>query len=693
MISGRCESTRPRFYILLLFTSIGALTGFGVGGAEGILLFTVPRASGLLRPDIHYAVLFVAPLADVPPFAILGFLLGLPSALLAGKSLMANQSLAAIGFGLFVSYFAFLLDWFRIGIGLVFPSRIELRTFIAVFLVAAVVAWVALRLARPTRGFLCHSVHPHAAKVVFKLTGILAALCLAGILRYASRPPYPSSPPSLPGIGQGRPNIILIVMDTVRADHLSCYGYKRPTTPFIDSVAGRGVLFEDAIAPSSWTLPALASIFTGLEPHQHGASWARAVSQEPWTLAKILRAVGYETAGFSANPFYGLGAWGLSKGFNEYIDDSYSLRHSLAVTFAGQLIYRPIYRSMVRYNQFNHRNASDVNRDVLRWHARRSSRPYFLFINYMDAHRPYLPPAPYDHRFGVIPKRLLRRISGRLDEGRPKTRFSAVENQQLLTAYDNSLAYLDAQMGNLLNTLFDSPSGADTIVIVTADHGEGFGDHGTYDHGYNLYREVLQVPLIIEGPGIPAGKRIPELVGTRRLFATILDLAAGGKLPLGEASLERFWKAAPPDEEAVISELEVRSHRLPRAAQISLSTEDWHYILDSGNSASLFNAPQDPAERLNLVKTPSLMPVRNALEEKLRAQIAHSTLPWLNLGYLKPLGQPGATFIEQLAARKFPWPESGRPIGTSQALFTHATSENPKLPTLQEDENLRSLPY
>ncbi|MGH9431257.1 MAG: sulfatase-like hydrolase/transferase [Terriglobia bacterium] len=694
-------TTRPRdgkFYVISLFASVGLFAGLALGILEGILLFTIPRASGLLKPDTHYVVLFLAPLADAIPFAVLGFLLALPAAILKRARPWLTRLLAAIGLGLAGAYLAWLLDWFRIGIGVIFPARIELRAFVIAFLVVAIVAWFWLWLGGRSRNAVAEVAPRRAAwrmlRATARVSSALAAVCVAGILFYSAFRPFPSSPASTSSGRPGRPNIILIVMDTVRADHLSCYGYGRATTPFLENLAARGTLFEDAIAPTSWTLPALASIFTGLLPHQHGADWGLPMSRRPWTLARVLRGMGYETAGFSANPFFGLGGWGLNDGFDEYIDDSYSIRHNLAVTFAGQTIWQFLYRRLIRYNQFSHRDAQDVNRDVLRWYRGRSDRPYFLFINYMDTHRPYLPPAGYEHRFGRIPKRLLARISGPLDRGRPAAPFSAQENQDMIDGYDNSLAYLDARMGRLIQTLAKLPSGENTFVIVTADHGEGFGEHGTYDHGFNLYREVLHVPLIVAGPGVPAGRRIPDLVATRQLFPTVLSLASGGKLPLAEASLERFWRhGSKPENESVTSELVVETPGGNRPSILSLRTPQWHFMVDSSGDVSLYNWQQDPDEHINQADVKSLQTARQSLEQSLRSGLARSALPWRNLHYLVPLDLPQQTFLQQIAARNAPWPDTGRPIGSSQALFKHATTQKPTTPKQQEEDNLRSLPY
>ncbi|MGH9455253.1 MAG: sulfatase-like hydrolase/transferase, partial [Terriglobia bacterium] len=307
---------------------------------------------------------------------------------------------------------------------------------------------------------------------------------------------------------------------------------------------------------------------------------------------------------------------------------------------------------------------------------------------------PYLPPVPYDHRFGRVPGSLLARISGPLDRGRPAAPFSPSENQDLLDGYDNSLAYLDAQMGRLIRRLVKSPGGENTFIIITADHGEGFGEHGTYDHGFNLYREVLHVPLIVVGPGVPAGHRIPGLVATRQLFATVLNLASGEKLPLGAASLERFWQqGSKPENESVISELVVETPGANRPSMLSLRTPQWHFVRDTGGHTSLYNWQRDPAEHINQADVASLQSVRESLNQSLRSGLARSVLPWRNLRYFKPLDLSQQTFLQQIAARKTPWPDTGRPIGSSQTLFTHATTRKPNSPQRSEEDNLRSLPY
>ncbi|MBZ5545544.1 MAG: sulfatase-like hydrolase/transferase [Acidobacteriia bacterium] len=212
-----------------------------------------------------------------------------------------------------------------------------------------------------------------------------------------------------PGLSE-RPNIVLITLDTVRADHLSTYGYHRRTSPNLDRLARQGVVFENAIAPTSWTLASHATIFTGLLPHQHGANESAPLAPGLKTLAAILGSRGYQTAGFSANISYGYAGWGMSDGFGLYDDDGSSLRHNLAKTTAGRHLIAPAYQRLIHYDDFDRRNAAELNRDVARWFNHRSGSPYFLFVNYYDAHMSYLPPPPFAHRFGKPLKDVVREM-------------------------------------------------------------------------------------------------------------------------------------------------------------------------------------------------------------------------------------------------------------------------------------------
>ncbi|MGH9352646.1 MAG: sulfatase [Terriglobia bacterium] len=687
------------------FALAGATLAFFVGVIEAALLYFIPRATGLIHPDVEYVIWFLAPMVDLLAGAFLGLLLGIVCAFGKSRPLITAIFVSA-GFGLLGAYLSWMLDWFRIGAGILFPRRLDASTAVEFFLVVFVIALVLVTFSakRIDHFFRTDQQFPRGRWLILHL--IVLAILAGGVVFYATHRALNYSTAQGEGGGPSHigpsaqpllPNIVLIVLDTVRADHLPCYGYPRSTTPGLCALAAQGALFENAIAPSSWTLPSITSIFTGLMPHQTGADWGRPPDPAPWMLAKILQSKGYETAGFNSNPFYGLAGWRLSEGFDLYDDDSASIRHNLAVTFLGQSVLQTLYDRLIRYNQFDRRDADDVNHDVEQWARRRAAgEPYFLFINYMDAHRPYLPPASFNHRFGRIPRRLFPRVTSALNNGRPPSAYTSQERGDLIDGYDNSLAYLDSRVQKLIGFLRTQPRGGQTIFIVTSDHGEGFGEHGTYDHGWNLYREVLRVPLIIEGPGVPAGVRVQALVSDRDIFSTVLDLALGLKGAVASTSLRPFWQpGAQPVNAAdeVVSELDIFSQGSDPAS-LSLTTQEWHLILDSGGRAELYDILKDPGERSDLAADPRLQSTLASLRASLEARLAYSLLPWRALDYLSPLNQAGANFIRQVSQQRLKLPdENVMPIGSAQAVFSHQPPSQLVRPSPSEQQTLRSLPY
>ncbi len=676
----------------LRFALAGAAAGFLAGLVEAALLGFIPRASGLTHPDVHYVIAFVAPLVDLFTGAILGLILGLASSLFGHRRPLVSAAFAAIGLGIIAGYIVGMLGWFRV-------LRPGLAAPVATFVLAGLTCFIGLALSeRRGRGFLNADARlPIGSWCV--ACGVTVAVLSAGIAFYAAdEPPHYPPAPEVAEPPPDNPNVVLMILDTVRADHFSCYGYSRPTTPNFDRLATRGVRFANAIAPTSWTLPSLASIFTGLLPHQHGADWGSAMAAGPWTLAKILRSKGYETAGFNANPFYGLGGWRLSEGFDVYFDESYAIRHNLAVTFVGQSALQYLYDRAVRYNQFDHLTASDLNEEILRWYRHRDpTQPFFLFINYMDAHRPYLPPPPYDRRFGRMSRAVLAKVTASLNDGRPPSPYTPKQRSELIDGYDNSLAYLDAQSGRLIRFLSRQPGGSRTYFIVTADHGEGFGEHGTYDHGWNLYNEVLRVPLIVAGPGVPVGKVVTRQVGIRGLFSTVVDLALKLKGPVRLLSLRRLWESGATRKEnkppETVSELDVFLPHRPLRGLLSLMTPKWHLIEDGDGKVELYNEISDPAERDNLANNAGAGKALGELEQSLETRIADSLLPWRDLTYLNPLNRPDAPFLKRIRASQLHLAPQGIPAGAAQAIFSHSPPSQLLRPNASEQDLLRTLPY
>ncbi|MCZ6463783.1 MAG: sulfatase [Proteobacteria bacterium] len=329
-----------------------------------------------------------------------------------------------------------------------------------------------------------------------------------------------------------RPDLVLIVLDTVRADRVSCYGYDRPTTPRIDALCARGVRFANASSTSAWTVPAHASLFTGLYPIHHRATQeSPRLGPDPATLPEILAAVGYATFGVSANPLVGP-VTGLDRGFERFV-----------TTWAPAASPDGV-----------HPNVTAV-RELL---AERAERPVFLFVNFMEAHSPNRPPEPERSRFlSLEPRERAARMESALalTPGRyyVDPQAAAADLPVLSDLYDGEIATLDRAVGELLDTLAAEGLG-DALVVVTADHGESFGEHGRFRHAFELYSTTVRVPLILAGPGLEgAGWVREEPVSLVDVFATLLA-QAGAASPGGEYPGRDLLAASGLEERPVFAE-------------------------------------------------------------------------------------------------------------------------------------------
>jgi len=419
----------------------------------------------------------------------------------------------------------------------------------------------------------------------------------------------------LPPAPREAPNVLLIVLDTVRAQSLSLYGYDRPTTPQLKRFAKTGVIFERALSTSPWTLPSHASMFTGRYPHETSANWQSALDTTHPTLAQFLNAHGYVTAGFTANLVYGSSEHGLNRGFLHFEDFPISLSETMGSSSLSRFIIdSPILRRVARSHEILARKtAPDLNKDFLDWLATHDSRPFFAFLNYFDAHEPYLPPSPFDRTFG--PERRhgnesfmnLRRNAFRID----KWRMSPHEIRAERNAYDGAIAYLDRHLGDLLGALDKRGVLDNTLVIITSDHGEQLGEHGLFDHGNSLYLPLIHVPLLISFPGrLTADFAVSEPVTLRDLPATVVDLVGlKDSSPFPGVSLRRYWdRSGDVDgarESPLLSEL---SPGFPRPAfypvskgeMKSLVVGQYHYIVNGDGREELYDFIADPSEINNL---------------------------------------------------------------------------------------------
>jgi arylsulfatase A-like enzyme len=413
----------------------------------------------------------------------------------------------------------------------------------------------------------------------------------------------------LPAASANSPNVLVIVVDTLRADHLSTYGYSRPTSPHLTQLATQGTLFEDAIAPSSWTLPVHASLLTGLYPHAHHVDNDGALLGWDYpVLGDEFMARGYRTAAFSANTLLFCRRRGFGRGFIHFEDDFQSLGSTFAQTFYGDLIKHLLFQLELKRDLFGRRSAAQINQHALRW-IDRGHQPFFVFLNYMDVHDPYRPPEPYLHRYTKM-----RNPGSRASEHwdwfehlTPQQRQGAVD------AYDGAINYVDDHIQQLMQQLRQRGLDRDTLVVITSDHGESFGEHGLMTHGNALYRELIHVPLILWEPGkIPAGEKIAAPVSLTALPATLLEATGEAHHPhIPEASLANLWKSGAGVELASaynpISEL-AQLNWNPTFPDYygpmqSISTEHWHYIHGGKYGSELFPCCTDQPEELNLAGT------------------------------------------------------------------------------------------
>jgi arylsulfatase A-like enzyme len=414
----------------------------------------------------------------------------------------------------------------------------------------------------------------------------LAALVVNIVLHLRERRAYAA----LPQAGDS-PNVVLIIWDTVRALSLSLYGYERPTTPFLEQLAGRSIVFDRAFATAPWTLPSHGSIFTGRWTSELSAGWRTPLDDHYPVIAEAMAANGYATAGFVANHTFGPPVHGLARGFTHYEYFPYSM----GMVFESA----PLVRRLIgRYNHYfngyyspHHRDAADMTGAFLDWQAKHTDRPFFAFLNLYDAHEPYLPPVPWRTRFGDPAHR-------RIQSETPPT---PNEVRDLRDAQDGAIAYLDDQLRILFDELQRRGQLDHTIVVVASDHGELFGEHGLVDHGNSLYAPLLHVPLIIALPdGLEA--RVSHAISLRELPATLAELAALRSSRFPGRSLTRFWRpaaAADTTPEPLLAEVDVAPRQpawypLARGDMRAVLLWPWQYIRNGDGQEELYDLGSDP---------------------------------------------------------------------------------------------------
>ncbi len=312
----------------------------------------------------------------------------------------------------------------------------------------------------------------------------------------------------------GKYNLLLISIDTLRADHLRCYGYNQDTSPHLDRLAREGVLFENLTSASSWTVPSHMSMFTALYPSVHGVQTiGDHLGEGVPTLAQCLAKAGYLTQAFVLGPALDH-RFGFSRGFQFYDDFTAAAR--------GPWMIHPDQGPIV----WGGRNAA-ITDLAEPWLKKHSQETFFLFLHYYDCHSDYISPPPFNKKFDPDYEgdENGRRIAERAKQDNLKAQISIRDLAHMVALYDGSIAYTDEHVGKILQLLKDLGLSEKTLVIVLSDHGEAFLEHGMIYHGNSLYEEELHAPLIMRLPGvIPAGRRVAGNVSHVDLVPTVLGL-------------------------------------------------------------------------------------------------------------------------------------------------------------------------
>ncbi len=385
------------------------------------------------------------------------------------------------------------------------------------------------------------------------------------------------------GRAAGRPNVLLLLLDTLRADHLGSYGYARATSPHLDALAARGVLFEECLAQAPHTKPSTASLLTGRLPPRHGVeAFGASLPAEERPLAELLHEVGYRTGLFSANAFVAP-TFGFAQGVERYVGPQVSPAAPLAAfhvlarlrdvwvealdlperpwRWYEDLVSLPFDRSGARQDP----RAAELHGELLRF-VDAAPGPWFAHVQLMETHAPYRPRA--DHRVFE---------GARTEVDLPETTrhlflpfhgaapLPPAELAAMVATYDSCIRDVDAEVGALFAALESRDALDSTVVVVVADHGEEFFDHGAFGHGHSLHRELLHVPLILCAPELlPAGRRVATQVRSLDLLPTLLELL----------ELELPADAPPLDGESLLPLLRLHSDEAP-AARSAFASVQW----------------------------------------------------------------------------------------------------------------------
>jgi len=390
-------------------------------------------------------------------------------------------------------------------------------------------------------------------------------------------------------------NILLIVADALRADHLGCYGYPRETSPAIDALAREGVLFLNCYVQASWTKPSIASLLTSLYPSIHSATDTRHLLPESAdTLAEQLQESGYITYGLVNNPVVDSG-FNFHQGYDFF--DDYQMMDKIYETALRELPYSGTIKNILSGltgRQFDYFDRDDIRtslKRILPWLDRYREQDLFMFLHFLDPHAPYSPPPPYDRIF--------------LPEGKDDV-------SRDIALYDGEIRFIDDQIKILFDRLKSWDLYDKTLIIFTSDHGEAFGEHGDFLHGHTIYQDQLKVPLIIKFPDGPAGRIIGQTVRSIDISPTILDyLGVKTDSKLEGVSLMSLLRKGDQAELAKTIYIELDNFNGRFSLRGVIRDNRWKLILTESSSLrdiekdgplELYDLEKDPGENENVLE-------------------------------------------------------------------------------------------
>ncbi len=463
----------------------------------------------------------------------------------------------------------------------------------------------ARKRARPTTAAEARKTRPRPAAVFLFVAGWLGSLIWGCTNPAESRGPV---------------NVILVTLDTVRADRLGCYGNQRIMTPNLDRLASEGVRFDSAFTPVPSTLPSHSSIMTGTYPAYHGVhdNGVYRLGAEMTTLAESFGEAGYSTGAF-VSAYVLDRQFGLGQGFEVYDDDMDEplLKRDRETLEEARELPEQTRSWLIRQTEPFQRRANVVAGRAIRWLSQVESRPFFLWVHFFDPHMSYQPPSPWDQRYdpdyrGELDGTMSSFLRlARPAAGMPARPVPAADFEHMIALYDGEVSFMDQWIGRLLQVVREAPGlWRNTLVVVVGDHGEGFGEHGQYwEHNGQIFDEVMRVPLILKLPGARAvDPVVSRLVGTVDIAPTILE-EAGLPQPAGIQGESLLGKAAAgrdgPGRLLLMEALRERQAVETPYSWLGLRGNRYKLILhlDEGLEvlkAGFYDVAADPAERLSL---------------------------------------------------------------------------------------------